>query len=151
MHDIGKIGIPDDILLKRGRLTPEEFRIIQTHSTIGYEILKDSPSKYLQVGAIIAYGHHEKYDGNGYPQGLCGEDIPLQARIVAVADVFDALTTVRPYKQAWEVEEAVAYINEQKGRHFDPRCAEAFLDQLVCVREIQRQLADPQVASEDLT
>jgi two-component system response regulator RpfG len=151
MHDIGKIGIPDDILLKRSKLTPEEFRIIQTHPTIGYEILRDSPSKYLQVGAIIAYGHHEKYDGEGYPQGLCGEDIPLQARIVAVADVFDALSSVRPYKRAWSIEQAVAYIDEQRGRHFDPRCAEAFLDRLDRVREIQRLLGDTPAEPEVLT
>ena len=150
MHDIGKIGIPDEILLKRGDITPEEFRIVQSHPTIGYEILKDSPSKYLQVGAIIAYSHHERYDGNGYPQGLRGEDIPFPARIVAVADVFDALTSRRPYKEAWTIEKAVDYVNWQRGRHFDPLCVEAFLDRLDRVREIQSQLGDPAVVSDDM-
>lgn len=142
MHDIGKIGVPDDILLKPGKLTDEEFAVIKTHPAIGYDILKGSPSKYLQVGAIIAYGHHEKYDGSGYPRGLSGEDIPLQARIVAVADVFDALTSVRPYKPAWTTERAVTYIGEQKGQHFYPRCAEVFLERMERVRQIQAQLAD---------
>lgn len=142
MHDIGKIGVPDDILLKPGKLTDDEFAVIKTHPYIGYEILKGSPSKYLQVGAIIAYGHHEKYDGSGYPRGLSGEDIPLQARIVAVADVFDALTSVRPYKAAWTTERAVTYIGEQRGQHFCPRCADVFLDRMERVREIRAQLAD---------
>ena len=142
MHDIGKIGIPDNILLKPGKLDTEEFRSMQNHARIGYEILKDSPSQYLQMGAIIAYGHHEKFDGQGYPNGLAGEIIPLPARIVAVADVFDALTSKRPYKRAWSVQDAVEYLQIQQGRHFDPACVQAFLAQLDKVLFIRQQSQD---------
>ena len=127
MHDIGKIGIPDAILLKEGPLSDAEMTSMKNHPRIGYDILKGSPSKYLSMGAIIALGHHEKYDGSGYPNGLHGEDIPIVARIVAVADVFDALVSERPYKHAWTVDEGFAYLEAQKGKHFDPRCVEAFM------------------------
>jgi two-component system response regulator RpfG len=143
MHDIGKIGIPDHILLKPEKLTPEEWDIMKSHTTIGHEILKDSPSRYIQQGAVIALGHHEKFDGTGYPQGLKGEEIPLIARIVAVADVYDALTTERPYKGAWPSDDAIAYIREQLGQHFDPRCAEAFIAQLEGVLDVEKKLKDP--------
>lgn len=142
MHDIGKIGIPDVILLKPGKLDTEEFRSMQNHARIGYEILKDSPSQYLQMGAIIAYGHHEKFDGQGYPNALAGEAIPLPARIVAVADVFDALTSKRPYKRAWSIQDAVDYLQIQQGRHFDPACVQAFLAQLDKVLLIRQQLQE---------
>ena len=142
MHDIGKIGIPDGILLKPGKLDAAEFRIMQDHAPIGYEILRDSPSPYLQMGAIIAYGHHEKFDGKGYPNGLEGEAIPLAARIVAVADVFDALTSERPYKRAWPVQDAVEYLQTEQGRHFDPACVQAFLTQLDKVLNIRQRLQD---------
>jgi two-component system response regulator RpfG len=142
MHDIGKIGIPDSILLKEGPLTPEEDGVMKTHPRIGYDILKGSPSKYLSMGAIIALGHHEKFDGSGYPNGLHGEDIPIVGRVVAVADVFDALVSERPYKHAWTVEEGLAYLQGQKGRHFDPRCVEAFASGEAKVREIRQQFAD---------
>ncbi len=138
MHDIGKIGIPDHILLKPGALTAEEMSTIQRHPRIGYDILRDSPSKYLRMGAVIALGHHEKFDGSGYPSQLVGEDIPLAARIVAVADVFDALTSIRPYKPAWRVNEALAYLTQQRGKHLDPRCIDAFmrqLDKILAVRD----------------
>ncbi|AGA90467.1 response regulator containing a CheY-like receiver domain and an HD-GYP domain [Thioflavicoccus mobilis 8321] len=141
MHDIGKVGIPDQILLKPTRLTREEFAIIQRHTEIGYEILKDSPSLYLQLGATIALCHHERFDGRGYPRGLAGEAIPLEARIVAVADVFDALTTVRPYKRAWAVSEAVQYIRSLSGNHLDPACVGAFLDCLDLIESVHRALA----------
>ncbi|WP_230973818.1 HD-GYP domain-containing protein, partial [Thermithiobacillus tepidarius] len=134
MHDIGKIGVPDSILLKAGRLTAEEFRIMQAHTTIGHAILSGSPSRYLQLGAVIALGHHEQYDGSGYPQGLRGQAIPLAARIVAVADVYDALTSTRPYKPAWSVADARRYLQQQAGRHFDPDCVHAFLAQSDKVR-----------------
>jgi two-component system response regulator RpfG len=142
MHDIGKIGIPDAILLKDSPLTAAEDEIMRTHPRIGYDILKGSPSKYLSMGAIIALGHHEKFDGTGYPNGLHGEDIPIVARIVAVADVFDALVSERPYKHAWSIEEGFAYLESQKSKHFDPRCVEAFLAGAEKVREIQRQFGD---------
>ena len=142
MHDIGKIGTPDAILLKPGRLTPEEFKIMQQHTEVGYEILKDSPSKYLQTGAVIALSHHEKFNGQGYPHGLVGDKIPLEARIVAVADVFDALVSNRPYKKSWPVEKAFDYIREERGKHFDPDCAEIFVNQSTQVLEIHNALSE---------
>jgi two-component system response regulator RpfG len=148
MHDIGKIGIPDEILLKPGRLSPREMDVMRRHTLIGYEILKDSPSRYLQQGAVIAVGHHERYDGSGYPKGLRGEEIPMVARIVAVADVYDALTSVRPYKPAWPSEEAVGYVTTQRARHFDPQCVDAFLARLDSIREVQAILRDGGVVDE---
>ncbi len=142
MHDIGKIGIPDSILLKPGNLTPGEFEVMQTHAAIGHEILKDSPSRYIQLGAVIALAHHERYDGSGYPRGLSGDEIPMAARIVAVADVYDALTSERPYKPVWNDEDAVRYLSDQSGKHLDPRCVEAFLARIDKVKEIQEQLKD---------
>jgi len=142
MHDIGKIGIPDSILIKEGPLTPAEKAVMQTHARIGYDILKGSPSKYLSMGAIIALGHHEKFDGTGYPNGLHGEDIPVIARVVAVADVFDALISERPYKHAWSVDEGIAYLRNQRGKHFDPTCVDAFLADPAKIEVIRRELAD---------
>ena len=142
MHDIGKIGIPDAILLKPGKHTPEEFEIMKQHTLIGYDILKDSPSKYLQMGAVIALGHHEKFDGQGYPYGRSGDTIPLPARIVAIADVFDALTSVRPYKPAWPAQDALKYIRNQRGQHFDPSCVDSFLSQTGKVMDVYHSLRD---------
>ena len=142
MHDIGKIGIPDSILLKGGPLTPEEDLVMKNHPRIGYDILKGSPSKYLAMGAIIALGHHEKYDGSGYPTGMHGEDIPIVARIVAAADVFDALVSERPYKHAWTVDDGLAYLLSQRSKHFDANVVDAFLANKDRVREIQGQYAD---------
>jgi two-component system, response regulator RpfG len=130
MHDIGKIGIPDSILLKPGPLTSEERKQMETHTLIGFDMLKNSNSPYLQCGADIALAHHEKYDGSGYPHGIGGEEIPLAARIVAVADVYDALRTRRPYKDHWTAEETLEYLETQKGTHFDPRCVDALLEEL---------------------
>ncbi len=144
MHDIGKIGIPDQVLLKPGRHTPEEQAIMRRHPLIGHEILSDSPSRYLQMGAVIALGHHEKFDGSGYPQGLAGEDIPLPARIVAVADVFDALMSARPYKRAWSFQEALDYLRQESGGHFDPACVCAFEQRIDAVETIMRDLGDPE-------
>ncbi len=127
MHDVGKIGIPDYILLKPAALTPEEFSVMKTHSALGFELLKGSESSILQAAASIAIAHHEKYDGSGYPYGVSGESIPIFGRIVAIADVFDALTSERPYKRAWPVESAKSYLSESAGLHFDPACVEAFL------------------------
>ncbi len=126
LHDIGKIGIPDAILLKPGRLTDEEFEVIKTHPRIGAEILTGSHSPLLRLAERIALTHHERWDGSGYPGGFSGEEIPIAGRIVAVADVFDALTHERPYKQAWPVEKAVAEILGQAGRQFDPGVVDAF-------------------------
>ncbi len=142
MHDIGKIGIPDHILLKPGKLTTEEYEVMKKHPSIGYEILQDSSSKFIRLGAKIALGHHEKFDGSGYPQGLQGTDIPLEARIVAIADVFDALTSVRPYKKAWTNEDAMAYLVDNKGSHFDPRCLDVFIEKFNAAILIQQQLRD---------
>jgi putative two-component system response regulator len=138
MHDIGKVGITDNILLKPGKLTPPEFEIMKQHAEFGYELLQGSTSKVLQAGAEIARGHHEKYDGTGYPNGKKGEEIPLFSRIVAVADVFDALTSSRPYKKAWTLEQAVDFLNAGAGTHFDPACVQAFLtafDEVLAIRD----------------
>ncbi|MFN9153707.1 MAG: HD domain-containing phosphohydrolase [bacterium] len=126
LHDVGKLGTPDRILLKRGRLEPDEWEVMKEHATIGYEILRESASPVIQAGAEIAWSHHEKFDGTGYPRGLTGDSIPLFGRIVAIADVFDALTSARPYKRPWSVEEALSFMREQAGRHFDPRLLDAF-------------------------
>jgi two-component system response regulator RpfG len=142
MHDIGKIGISDNILLKPGMLNVKEREIMDRHTIIGHEILKDSPSRYLQLGAVIALAHHEKYNGTGYPKRLQGNEIPLSARIVAVADVYDALTTSRPYKSPWSSEDAIDYIREQNGEHFDPQCTKAFLDKIGEVHDIKLCLQD---------
>jgi len=143
LHDIGKIGIPDQILLKPGKLEALEWDVMRRHAVIGHEILKGSASKYVRMGALIALGHHERYDGSGYPNGLVGDHIPLSARIVAVADVYDALTSVRPYKKAWTSEQAYEYVASQAGRHFDPRMVEAFRGMKAQVLEVQSQWRDP--------
>ena len=138
MHDVGKIGIPDAILLKNGPLTAEEWTVMRRHPQIGAEIIGEHDSQVLQMAYSIALTHHEKWDGTGYPQGLAGEDIPLASRIVAVADVFDALTTERPYKHAWTVDDAMDHIEQQAGAHFDPRLVPLFIGlrpQLEDIRE----------------
>jgi putative two-component system response regulator len=142
LHDIGKLGTPDNILLKPGKLTPAEFEIMKEHTVIGSRILAHGDSPILKAGAQIALAHHEKFDGSGYPYGLKGESIPLFARIVAVADVFDALTSERPYKSAWPIERAIAHIREARGRHFDPACVDAFLEILDQVLEIRERYRD---------
>ena len=138
MHDIGKLGIPDHILLKPGALTNDELVVMRRHASIGYELLKDSDSAVLQAAATIAISHHERFDGGGYPYGVSGEAIPLFGRIVAVADVFDALTSERPYKAAWPIDHAVGYITSNRGTHYDPACVDAFhraLDDILAVRD----------------
>jgi putative two-component system response regulator len=149
MHDVGKIGIADKILLKPGPLSSEEWEIMKRHSEIGAEIIGEHGDELLQTARMIALCHHEKWDGSGYPRGLKGEDIPLMARIVALADVFDALTSERPYKQAWPVERAVAHIESQAGTHFDPQLIEAFHKVLPQMLEIGEQFADALGAQED--
>lgn len=139
MHDTGKIGIPDAVLRKPGELDAEEWTIMQTHSRIGYDILSTSDAPVFELAAEIALYHHEKWDGSGYPEGLAGEAIPESARIVALADVFDALSMKRPYKQAWPVEQAVAAIREGAGRHFDPMLVELFEACLPRILEIKTE------------
>lgn len=146
MHDVGKVATPDHILLKPGRLDPDELVIMQQHARIGYEILKDSHAELMQVAATIALSHHEKFDGSGYPRKLAGNAIPLHGRIVAIADVFDALTSARPYKKAWEIERAVAFMREQASRHFDPHCLEAFFSRFDTVLAIRARYADSEEA-----
>jgi putative two-component system response regulator len=142
MHDIGKVAIPDRILLKPGKLNLEELAMMREHAVLGYELLKESTSPLLRAGAAIALGHHEKYDGSGYPQGLKGQDIPLFSRIVAVADVFDALSSSRPYKRAWTADEAAEFLRAGRGAHFDPACVDAFLGAWPEVLEIRSRFKD---------
>jgi len=142
MHDIGKVGTADHILLKPGRLTPEEFEVMKQHAVIGYQILRDSLSPLLQCAAALALAHHEKFDGSGYPGGLAGAAIPLHGRIVAVADVFDALTSERPYKKAWALDDAAEFLKNNAGSHFDPACVEAFLGAWPQVLEIKARYQD---------
>ncbi|AFJ02594.1 response regulator [Methylophaga frappieri] len=142
MHDIGKIGIPDNVLLKPGPLNPEEWEIMKSHSVIGHEILSGSQSKYMQIGAIIALHHHERYDGKGYPNGLKGDAIPLIARVVSVADVYDALVSARPYKKAWSETDALDFLNANAGSHLDPRCVAAFMERYETIQTIKAAYAD---------
>jgi two-component system response regulator RpfG len=125
LHDMGKIAIPDAVLMKPGPLDPDELAIMRRHPKIGHELLSGSQNRLIQIGAIIALRHHERFDGTGYPDGLRGEQIPIEARIVAVADVFDALISARPYKPAWTRDAALAYLYAQRGRLFDPACVDA--------------------------
>jgi two-component system response regulator RpfG len=143
LHDIGKIGIPDQILLKPDKLDGGEWEVMRRHPVIGHEILKGSASKYVRMGALIALGHHEKYDGSGYPNGLVGDHIVLCARIVAVADVYDALTSVRPYKKAWPNDDALQFLRSQRRAHFDPRLVDAFLGVRSEVERVQQEWRDP--------
>ena len=143
MHDIGKIGIPDYVLLKPGKLDAEEWAIMQKHVEYGVEILgQQSDSKLMQMAIQVAQYHHEKWDGSGYPSQVAGEDIPLVGRIAAVADVFDALTAERPYKKAWSVEDALALITDQKGKHFDPTIVDRFFIKLPEILEIKENFKD---------
>lgn len=144
MHDVGKIGISDSILLKPGKFEPEEWEIMKTHSEIGGEILSGNDSDLLCMARSIALTHHEKWDGSGYPKGLTGQNIPLAGRIVALADVFDALTSARPYKKAWPVQEAIDFINEQKGKHFDPELVELFNANIEEILKIRDTYAEPE-------
>ena len=142
MHDIGKIGIPDKILLKPGKLDAEEWEIMKTHTLIGAKIIGDYPSELLQTAKLIALTHHEKWDGSGYPNGLDGKDIPIYGRIAAIADVFDALTSKRPYKKAWTEKDAISEIEKGKGSHFDPKVVEAFVAALPEILEVRKEHED---------
>lgn len=143
LHDIGKIGIPDSLLMKPGPLDGAELAIMRTHPRIGHELLNDSQNRFIQVGATIALRHQERYDGSGYPDGLAGDDIPIEARVVAVADVFDALISRRPYKHAWSVQEALDYLTDQSGKLFDPRCVAALLHNRARLDDICERFAAP--------
>jgi len=147
LHDVGKLAIPDSILLKAGKLTPEEFEVMKTHAALGSRLLSSGSSPVLQMAAVIAATHHERWDGGGYPNGLSGETVPLVGRIVAVADVFDALTHDRPYKRAWSVQDAIAEIGRGAGGQFDPRVVTAFLalrDSLASVLEDLGEAGPPE-------
>jgi putative two-component system response regulator len=139
MHDVGKIAIPDSILLKPGSLTQDERRVMQRHTEIGYKILSGSRAELLRLAADLAWTHHERFDGTGYPRGLRGEEIPLEGRIAAVADVFDALTTDRVYRKAMPVDEAVELMRTERGKHFDPSILDLFFASLDDVDAIRRQ------------
>jgi putative two-component system response regulator len=142
MHDIGKIIIPDAILKKEAGLTPEEREVMKKHTLLGADILKGSRSPLLKVARIISLTHHERYDGTGYPQGLKGKEIPLLGRIVSVADVFDALTSKRPYKEAYAFEEAIRIIKDLSGNHFDPDVVKAFLKRKSKIKKIWQATRD---------
>ncbi|HCY86388.1 MAG TPA: hypothetical protein DHV36_14730, partial [Desulfobacteraceae bacterium] len=142
LHDIGKIAIPDAILLKPGRLTEAEIMVMKTHTQLGYDMLKHSGRRLIKTAAIVALEHHEKWDGNGYPRGLAGEDIHIYGRITAIADVFDALSVSRVYKEAWPLEKIVATFKAERGRHFDPNLVDLFLSNLDRVMEIFENYRD---------
>jgi putative two-component system response regulator len=142
MHDIGKIGIPDAVLLKKGALNPEEWAVMRTHSQIGADILGTHPPGLMHIACEIAITHHEKWDGSGYPRGLAGTDIPISGRIAAIADVFDALTSERPYKNAWTVEAALELLRAQSGKHFDPALVELFMAHLPEILEVKNRWAE---------
>jgi len=139
MHDVGKLGIPDHILLKPGALDETEWQIMKQHAAMGGRILQNSPSEILRIGELIALSHHERWDGEGYPSGLCGEAIPLEGRICAVADVFDALTTDRPYRQALPADAVYGMMRAEQGRHFDPHVLQLFFESRSEVEDIRRE------------
>ena len=138
MHDVGKIGIPDSILLKPGKLTPDEFAHMKEHAAIGAKILANSPSPLLQLAHVLAIEHHEKWDGTGYPNGLKGEEISIEGRIVAIADVFDALTSKRPYKEPWSIEQTLEHMQQQAGKHFDPQLVDLFISKIDAILAIKK-------------
>ena len=142
LHDLGKVGISDQIINKSGQLTLEEFEVMKTHTTIGYDILKNRSSKYLKKGGIVALSHHERYDGLGYPNGLKGNEIPIEGRIVAIADVFDALLMKRSYKNSWSIEEAIDYIKGKRGTQFDPYLVDIYIDNIEEIRRISYEFKD---------
>lgn len=146
MHDVGKIGIPDKILLKPGKFEPHEWEVMKTHTTIGADILSGDDSELLGMARTIALTHHEKWDGSGYPHGLKGEQIPLVGRIVALADVFDALTSARPYKEAWTLNATLEYVDSNRGLHFDPQLVDIFRARLADILVIMDKFSEPDAA-----
>ena len=147
LHDVGKIGIPDGILLKPGKFTPEEFKVMTRHTDIGHRILLGSDAELLKLAATIAWTHHESFDGTGYPRGLAGAAIPLEGRIAAIADAFDALTSKRVYKPAYPVAQAVDLMQSHRGKQFDPALLDTFFGSMSQVTAIRNQYADSQVTS----
>ena len=142
MHDIGKVGVSDALLWKPGKFEPHEFEAMKAHSRLGFELIKDSRSVILQAGAAIALGHHEKFDGSGYPFNLAGEMIPLEARIVAIADVYDALTSERQYKRAWTIRETTDHMLAESEKHFDPKLLKLFFNRTDELDYIQKTFSD---------
>jgi putative two-component system response regulator len=142
IHDVGKIGIPDSILLKPGKLDDKEWEIMKTHTVIGAKIIGDHPSSLLRAAKITALYHHEKWNGKGYPTNKKGKEIPEIARIVAIADVFDALTSPRPYKRIWSIDEAVDYIKKERGEHFEPGLVDCFIKVLPEIKKIKEKYSD---------
>ena len=144
MHDVGKIGISDDILLKLGKFEPDEWEIMKSHSLIGADIIGEHDQGIMKMAYVIALTHHEKWDGTGYPDGLKGDEIPIEGQITSVCDVFDALTSARPYKQAWPVDKAVEFINDAVGSQFSPDIVRHFNNALDKILEIRKAHADPE-------
>jgi response regulator RpfG family c-di-GMP phosphodiesterase len=142
MHDIGKVGVPDNILNKQGKFTPEEFEIMKTHTSTGYEILKNSKREILRAAAIVSLEHHEKWDGSGYPRKLKGEEIHIYGRITAIADVFDALGSDRCYKKAWKDEDIFILLENEKGKHFDPQLVNLFFENIEEFKKIRDSYKD---------
>ena len=142
MHDIGKVGIPDEILHKPGKLSPSEFQTMQEHAALGFKMLNKMDKPLIKMAATIAHEHHEYYNGNGYPLGLSGEEIAIEARIVALVDVFDALGSKRSYKQPWNDEQIIAYLIAKKGVQFDPVLVDLFLENIDQILNIRNQLLD---------
>ena len=142
LHDIGKIAIPERILRKPAKLTIPEWAVMKTHTTIGGELLSDNNSKFFKIAREIALSHHERWDGNGYPRKLKGKSIPLVGRICGLCDVFDALTTKRPYKEAWTLEQTLTIIADGRGQHFDPDLVQCFFKILPQIKEIRKKFAD---------
>jgi putative two-component system response regulator len=142
LHDVGKVAVPDSILLKRGKLTLEEFEVIKGHAETGFQMLAGSAAEVVQLGALIARTHHERWDGGGYPRGLAGEDIPLEGRIAAITDVFDALTSDRVYRSALPVKSAIQMMQDERGQHFDPELLDAFFQERSEIEAIRQAYAD---------
>jgi putative two-component system response regulator len=143
LHDVGKIGIPDAVLLKPGRFDAQEWAVMQRHTHIGAQLLAGDDSELMQMARTIAITHHEQWDGSGYPYGLAGAEIPMAGRIAALADVFDALTSVRPYKSAWPVADALQWLDDNRGKHFDPALVDIFFANLEEILAIRQRFAEP--------
>lgn len=149
MHDIGKVAIPDEVLKKPGKLTDDEFKIMQSHTDIGYNLLKNSKRHILKTAAIVAHQHHEKWNGKGYPCGIAGEDIHIYGRITAIADVFDALGSDRVYKKAWELDRILNLFKEERGHHFDPKVVDTFMDKLPEILKVRDEYSDAVLNSQN--